>query len=44
MGQRSDLFDFPDVLERVQSKHVNARVREFFEPSKSACSVLLPMG
>lgn len=44
MGQRSDLFDFPDVLERLQPKHVNARLHEFFEPGKSACSVLLPMG
>lgn len=44
MGQRSDLFDFPDVLERLQPKQVNARMNEFFEPGKSACSVLLPMG
>jgi predicted Zn-dependent peptidase len=44
MGQKSDLFDFPGVLEKVAAKQVNARVREFFDTSRSAASVLLPMG
>ncbi len=44
MGQKSDLFDFPNVLEKVVAKQVNARVREFFDTNRSAISVLLPMG
>ncbi len=44
MGQHSDLFDFPEVLEALTPQDVHIRVRDFFDPTNSAISVLLPMG
>ncbi|MCC6574746.1 MAG: insulinase family protein [Planctomycetes bacterium] len=42
LGQRCDLFDFPEVLDAVTPQRVNARIAEFFSPSRCASSVLLP--
>lgn len=44
LGQKSDLFDFPAVLEKVTLADVHERVRSLFERRRSAASLLLPMG
>ncbi|KAA0210080.1 insulinase family protein [bacterium] len=43
LGQKSDLFDFPAVLEQVTVGDVDERVRNLFERRRSAASLLLPM-
>jgi predicted Zn-dependent peptidase len=36
------LFDYLDVLESVRRSHVERRLRDFFKPSASAASIILP--
>lgn len=44
IGQRSELFDVPAMLETVTTEEVNQRIRELLTPNNYTASVLLPQG
>lgn len=42
IGQQSELFDIPEMLESVSVQEVNQRIRELLTPGNYATSLLLP--
>lgn len=42
IGQRSELFDIPEMLESVSAGEVNQRIRDLLTPGNYATSLLLP--
>lgn len=44
IGQRSELFDIPEMLQSVTAHEVNERINDLLVPTNYAASVLLPQG
>ncbi|MCC7510023.1 MAG: insulinase family protein [Planctomycetes bacterium] len=44
IGQHSELFDIPEMLQSVTAREVNERINDLLVPTNYAASVLLPQG
>lgn len=43
LGQRSELFDIPDMIENTSAAQVNKRIRELFDLDNYAVSIVAPV-
>jgi len=43
MGQRSELFDIPGIIENTSAAQVNKRIRELFDLNNYAVSIIAPV-
>ncbi len=42
LAQQYDLFDVPDIADRISPQDVNTRIAELFDPNHRAASIILP--